>query len=94
MKLSNTGIGYNTIPLLVKRNIEKIIVDTLNKYDCIECLLPILQPDTIWKNSGRYEHYISDGTMLITESNKGTFCLAPTGEEAMLEFAREKLKSY
>ena len=32
--------------------------------------------------------------MLITESNKGIFCLAPTGEEAMLEFAREKLKSY
>ena len=32
--------------------------------------------------------------MLITESNKGTFCLAPTGEEAMVEFAKEKLKSY
>ena len=86
--------AYNTIPLLVKRNIEKIIVDTLNKYDCIECLLPSLQPDTIWKNSGRYDHYVNDGTMLITESNKGTFCLAPTGEEAVLEFAREKLKSY
>lgn len=86
--------AYNTIPLLVRRNIEKIIVDTLNKYDCIECLLPTLQPDTIWKNSGRYEHYTNDGTMLVTESNKGTFCLAPTGEEAMLEFAREKLKSY
>ena len=86
--------GYNTIPLLVRRNVEKIIVETLNKYGCIEVLLPTLQPDTIWKNSGRYEHYIKDGTMLITESNKGTFCLAPTGEEAMLEFAREKLKSY
>ncbi len=86
--------AYNTIPLLVRRNIEKIIVDTLNKYNCIEVLLPTLQPDTIWKNSGRYEHYIKDGTMLITESNKGTFCLAPTGEEAVLEFAREKLKSY
>ena len=86
--------AYNTIPLLVRRNIEKIITETLNKYDCIECLLPTLQPDTIWKNSGRYEHYVNDGTMLITESNKGTFCLAPTGEEAMLEFAREKLKSY
>jgi len=86
--------GYNTVPLLVRRNIEKIIVDTLNKYGCIEVLLPTLQPDTIWKNSGRYEHYTQDGTMLITESNKGTFCLAPTGEEAMLEFAREKLKSY
>ena len=86
--------GYNTIPLLVRRNIEKIITETLNKYGCIEVLLPTLQPDTIWKNSGRYEHYIQEGTMLITESNKGTFCLAPTGEEAMLEFAREKLKSY
>ena len=86
--------GYNTIPLLVRRKIEQIIIETLNKYGCIEVLLPTLQPDTIWKNSGRYDHYVNDGTMLITESNKGTFCLAPTGEEAVLEFAREKLKSY
>ena len=86
--------GYNTVPLLLRRKIEQIIVETLNKYGCIEVLLPTLQPDTIWKNSGRYDAYVNDGTMLITESNKGTFCLAPTGEEAMLEFAREKLKSY
>ena len=86
--------GYGTVPLLLRRNIEKIITETLNEYGCIEVLLPTLQPDTIWKNSGRYSQYVDDGTMLITESNKGTFCLAPTGEEAMLEYAREKLKSY
>ena len=86
--------GYNTIPLLVRRNIEKIIVDTLNEHGCIEVLLPTLQPDTIWKNSGRYDQYVNEGTMLITESNKGIFCLAPTGEEALVEFAKEKLKSY
>ena len=86
--------AYNTGPLLVRRKVEQIIVETLNKYGCIEVLLPTLQPDTIWKNSGRYDHYVNDGTMLITESNKGTFCLAPTGEEAMVEFAKEKLKSY
>lgn len=86
--------AYNTVPLLVRRKVERIIVETLNKYGCTEVLLPTLQPDTIWKNSGRYDHYVEDGTMLITESNKGTFCLAPTGEEAILEFAREKLKSY
>ena len=86
--------GYNTIPLLVRSNIEKIIVDTLNEHGCIEVLLPTLQPDTIWKNSGRYDQYVNEGTMLITESNKGIFCLAPTGEEAMVEFAKEKLKSY
>ena len=86
--------GYGTVPLLLRRKIEKIIVDTLNKYGCIEVLLPTLQPDTLWKNSGRYDNYVNSGTMLITESNKGNFCLAPTGEEAMLEFARNKLKSY
>ena len=55
----------------------KQINETLNKYGCIEVLLPVIQPDSIWKNSGRYDHYVNDVTMLITESNKGTFCLAP-----------------
>ena len=35
--------GYNTIPLLVKKKIESIIEETLNKYGCIEVLLPTLQ---------------------------------------------------
>ena len=86
--------AYNNVPLLVKRNLEKIIQETLNKHDCVEVLLPILQPEKIWKDSGRYDHYVDDGTMLVVESNKGNFCLAPTAEEAMMEFAREKLKSY
>ena len=86
--------AYNNIPLLVRRNVEKIIQETLNKYDCIEVMLPILQPEKIWKDSGRYDHYVEDGTMLTVESDKGNFCLAPTAEEAVLEFAREKLKSY
>ena len=90
-----TGIyAYNNIPLLVKRNVEKIITEKLNKYGCIEVSLPTLQPEKLWKDSGRYEHYVEDGTMLTVESDKGNFCLAPTAEEAMVEFAREKLKSY
>lgn len=90
-----TGIyAYNNVPLLVKRNVEKIITEKLNKYGCIEVLLPTLQPDKLWKDSGRYDHYVEDGTMLTVESDKGNFCLAPTAEEAMVEFAREKLKSY
>ena len=57
--------------------------------------MPTLQPDTIWKNSGRYDQYVNEGTMLITENQiKEYFVLAPTGEEAMVEFAKEKLKSY
>lgn len=90
-----TGIyAYNNIPLLVKRNVEKIVTEKLNKYGCIEVLLPTLQPEKLWKDSGRYDHYVEEGVMLTVESDKGSFCLAPTAEEAMVEFAREKLKSY
>lgn len=90
-----TGIyAYNNIPLLVKRNVEKIVTEKLNKYGCIEVLLPTLQPEKMWKDSGRFDHYVEEGVMLTVESDKGNFCLAPTAEEAIVEFAREKLKSY
>ena len=90
-----TGIfAYNNVPLLVKRNVEKIVTEKLNKYGCIEVLLPTLQPEKMWKDSGRFDHYVEEGVMLTVESDKGNFCLAPTAEEAMVEFAREKLKSY
>ena len=90
-----TGImGYGTIPLLVKRNIEEIIRQTLKDAGLAEVQMPTLQPKEIWEKSERWNKYIEEGVMLVVESDKGTFCLAPTAEEAVLEFAREKLKSY
>ena len=67
-----TGIyAYNNIPLLVKKNVEKIVIEKLNKYGCIEVLLPTLQPEKLWKDSGRYDHYVDDGTMLTVQTDKG-----------------------
>ena len=90
-----TGIyAYGNIPLLVKRKVETIIQEILNQYGCIEISLPILQPDSMWKHSGRWDKYVEDGTMLTVETDRGDYCLAPTAEEAVVEFARGKLKSY
>lgn len=90
-----TGIfGYNNITMLVKRNIERIIEECLNNVGCVEVQFPTLQPDTIWKKSGRWKQYVEDGTMLTVESDRGMLCLAPTAEEASIEFVAEKLKSY
>ena len=86
--------GYNNIPLLVKQNIENIVKDVLNKYGLIEIELPTLQPEAIWQESGRWSKYIEDGTMLTVETSKGNFGLAPTAEEAVVEFAKKKVKSY
>ncbi len=90
-----TGImGYGTVPLLVKRNIENVIRESLNEAGMAEVQLPTLQPKEMWEKSDRWNKYIEEGVMLVVESDKGTFCMAPTAEEAVLEFAREKLKSY
>ena len=86
--------GYNNIPMLVKRNIERIIEECLNKAGLIEVQLPTLQPDTLWKKSERWDKYIEEGVMLVVESDKGVLCLAPTAEEAAIVFMSEKLKSY
>ena len=88
-----TGIyAYNNIPLEVKQNIENIIKEELNKNGCMEISLPTLQPTSLWKESGRLEKYTSDGTMMTV--NNDEFCLAPTAEEAVVAFARNKMKSY
>lgn len=86
--------AYGHIPYLVKQNIEKIISDTLTKYGCSELLLPILQPEKIWVESGRLDKYIADEVMFRSLTKNGNYCLAPTAEEAIVAFARKRLSTY
>ena len=87
-----TGIyAYNNIPLMVKQNLERLIREELNKSGCIEISLPTLQATSLWQESGRYERYTSDGTMMTVGDD---YCLAPTAEEAVVAFARNKIKSH
>ena len=88
-----TGIyGYNNIPLAVKQNLETLIREELNKSGCIEISLPTLQPNSLWEESGRFDKYTTDGTMMVIKDSE--YCLAPTAEEAVVAFARNKIKSY
>ncbi len=90
-----TGIyAYNNIPLKLKQKIENIIREELSRCGCVEIELPTLQPRDMWDASGRWHKYVDSGTMLTINTNKGEYCLAPTAEEAVVEFAKKKLKSY
>lgn len=90
-----TGIyGYNNVPLKVKQRIETIIKEELNKCGCVEIELPILQPREMWNTSGRWNRYVESGTMFTINTDKGEYCLAPTAEEAVVEFAKKKVKSH
>lgn len=91
----SSGIyAYDNIPFLLKNNIKRIISEELTKVGCVEVSLPVLQPESIWEASGRLEKYVSDDVIFRTESSKGNYCLAPTAEEAIVEFAKNRLQSY
>ena len=86
--------AYDYVPYMLQKKVEDIIAEELDKISCIRVSLPLLQPATIWKNSGRWNNYVEDGTMFVLDTDKSTYGLAPTAEEAIVEFAKKKLTSY
>lgn len=86
------GLGH--IPFLVEQNIKSIISEILTNHNCVEVSLPLLQPEKIWADSGRLQKYIDNGQMFRCLTDKGNYCLAPTAEEAIVEFAKKRLSSY
>ena len=90
-----TGIyAYNNVPLRLRQNVESVVRGVLDKYGCIEILLPTMQPAKLWEESGRLSKYIEDGVMLTVQSDKGDFVMAPTAEEAVTDFVRGRISSY
>lgn len=95
LKRYGSGIyGKHNFIVRAQSNIEAIIRNVLDKHDCIEISLPLLQPKSIWEASGRWETYHSSGQMFYCDMPNGSFCIAPTAEEAVFEFVRDNLKSY
>lgn len=95
--LHSYGAGiYGQHNLLVRsqEKIKQIIRSVLELYGCVEVSLPLIQPKGIWEESDRWNHYSNSGQMFLCNMSNGTYCLAPTAEEAILTFVRGILKSY
>lgn len=86
--------GYDYVPFMLQKKVEEIISEELDKISCVRVNLPLLQPASIWKSSGRWNNYVEDGTMFVLDTDKSTYGLAPTAEEAIVEFAKKKINSY
>lgn len=90
-----TGIyAYNNVPLRLRQNVENIVRGVLDKYGCIEILLPTLQPTKLWEESGRLAKYIEEDVIMPVETDNGKFVMAPTAEEAVTEFVKGRITSY
>lgn len=87
--------GYGNIWTKLERNVEQIIIEELDKADCIQAQFPILQPKSIWEKSDRWNQYTTEKDIMFTiDSNLGEYGLAPTGEECASIFGSNRLLSY
>lgn len=87
--------GYGNIWTKLERNIEEIIIEELDKADCIQVEFPKLQPRSIWDKSNRWNQYTEENDIMFhIKNNFGEYGLAPTVEECATIFGANRLLSY
>lgn len=87
--------GYGNIWTKLERNIEKIIIEELDKADCVQVEFPKLQPRSIWDKSNRWNQYTEENDIMFhIKNNFGEYGLAPTAEECATIFGSNRLLSY
>ena len=94
IKKQSSGF-YTFMPLgyMVHRKIEEIIRQKMMQYGAIELHLPVLTPDSLWEQSGRWQK-MGPEMMRVQDRHGNFFALAPTHEEAITFLAQQILKSY
>lgn len=84
---------YSNIALRALRKFENIIRQELDARGCIEILMPMVQPQSIWEETGRWEK-MGAGLLKFKNRNDHGFCLGATHEEAVTDYIRHDIKSY
>ena len=86
---------YNYLPLMwrVLKKIENITREEMDRAGAQELLMPFVQPQELWEESGRWGVYGAELMRLKDRHDRG-MCLGPTHEEVITSIARDGLKSY
>lgn len=86
---------YNYLPLMwrVLKKVENIVREEMDKAGAQEMLMPFVQPEELWQESGRWDVYGKELMRLKDRHGRG-MCLGPTHEEVITTVAREGIKSY
>jgi len=89
---------YAYLPLLLRvlNKISNVVREEMNATGAQECLLPQLQPASLWQESGRWDTYTkAEGIMFALDDRRGQeLALGPTHEEVITAVARDMIRSY
>lgn len=84
---------WSPLGLRVLRKVEKIVREEMDAAGAIELLMPSVQPRELWEESGRWD--VFGGQLLKLKDRKDAwYCVGPTHEEVITDFARHELSSY
>jgi prolyl-tRNA synthetase len=86
---------YNYLPLGFKvlKKIEEVVREEMNRAGAQEIKLPIIQPASLWKESGRWEDFGPE-MFKLSDRKEREFALGPTHEEIITDMVRNELNSY
>ncbi len=86
---------FSALPLglRVARKIEAIFREEMAAIDCVELLMPIVQPAELWRESGRW-YEVGPEMLRMEDRSDREMCLAMTHEEAVTDLARQLIRSY
>ncbi|WP_448380775.1 proline--tRNA ligase [Gloeomargarita sp.] len=89
---------YVYLPLLwrVLQKIMQIVRQEMDAAGAQECLLPQLQPASLWRESGRWDTYTQGEGIMFTlqDRQQRELGLGPTHEEVITDVARTFIRSY
>ena len=90
----SSGI-YNWLPTgkKVLHKVENIIREEMNSAGAQEILMPMVQPVSLWEESGRIEQYGKE-LLVFKDRHDNEFCLGPTHEEVITDLCKNILTSY
>lgn len=92
-KLAAGLYTWSPLGLRVLRKVEGIVREEMNRAGAIETLMPTIQPQELWQETGRWEKF--GGQLLkLHDRKEAGYCYAPTAEEVITDFARQELSSY
>jgi len=94
IKKLTSGV-YNFLPLMwrVLKKVENIVREEMDSAGAQELLMPFVQPQELWEESGRWNAYGKE-LMRLKDRHDRIMCLGPTHEEVITSIARDGLKSY
>ena len=86
---------YDYLPLgtRVINKITKIVKEEMDSIGAQEVILPILQPRSLWEESGRWKEFGKEMIRVKDRKNRD-YALGPTHEEVITDLVRREVRSY